>query len=177
MGVLPTQRREPVVDELRCKIEVRETEGRPTRLVGTLLRYTEVARDRREAFEPGALKWDASGLILNRQHDRQRPILKFKPDEVDGCVVVDVEVPSTVAGIDAVAEIRQGLFTGLSIEFKSIRERFEGGIRKISEALLVAAAIVDSPSYPSSMIEARAKAAKAARDRDEWSCWRQEVET
>ena len=173
MGVLPTQRREPVVDELRCKIEVRETEGRPTRLVGTLLRYTEVARDRREAFEPGALKWDGP-LVLNRQHDRQRPILKFKPAESDGCVVVDVEVPSTVAGIDAVTEIRQGLFTGLSIEFKSIRERFEGGIRKISEALLVAAAIVDSPSYPSSMIEARAK---AARGRDEWERWRREVET
>ena len=152
------------MDELRCSIEIRETEGKPARLIGTLLRYAEVARDRLEMFEPGALKWDGP-LVLNRQHDRQRPILKFKPVESDGRVVVDVEVPATLAGTDAVSEIRQGLFTGLSIEFKSIRERFEGGVRKISEALLVAAAIVDSPSYPSSMIEARAKAARRESDR------------
>ena len=45
------------MDELRCKIEVREDESResPGRLVGVLLRYGEVASDRKEVFEKGSL--------------------------------------------------------------------------------------------------------------------------
>ena len=152
------------MDELRCSIEVREVEGKPTRIVGTLMDYNTVAQDRRELFESGALKWDGP-LILNRQHERKNPILKFLPVESAGRVAIDVEVPSTAAGSDAISELRAGLFSGISIEFKSIKEVFVNGVRKISEAILTGAALVDFPSYPGSVVEARALAVRRASDR------------
>ena len=110
------------MDEIRCSIKIEDrAEGQP-RLVGTLMSYGERARDRAETFLPGSLKWDESGIILNRQHSRKNPILKFTPTESEGRVLIDVELPSTVAGLDALAEVRSGLFGSLSIEFKSIKE-------------------------------------------------------
>ena len=53
------------MDEIRCKIELREDEGEPARLVGTLLPYGVQAQDRREVFEPGSLKWDAGGIMVS----------------------------------------------------------------------------------------------------------------
>ena len=46
------------MDEIRCSIEVREDEGKPAGLVGTLMAYGERAKDRPEVFEVGSLKWD-----------------------------------------------------------------------------------------------------------------------
>ena len=97
------------MDEIRCEVRLsEEVEGKPTRLVGVLMDYGTEARDRREVFEASALKWDGP-LILNRQHSRKNPILKFTPIEASGRVSIDVEVPSTVAGSDAVEEIRAGV--------------------------------------------------------------------
>ena len=151
------------MNEIRCRVEVREVEGKPTRIIGTLMDYGTEARDRRETFLPGSLKWDGP-LILNRQHERRNPILKFLPIESEGRVGIDVAVPSTTAGADAVSELRAGLFEGISIEFKSIKEDVVGGIRKISEAILTGAALVDTPAYPDSVVEARELAARRASD-------------
>ena len=153
------------MDEIRCEVRLsEEVEGKPTRLVGVLMDYGTEARDRREVFEASALKWDGP-LILNRQHSRKNPILKFTPIEASGRVSIDVEVPSTVAGSDAVEEIRAGLFSGISIEFKSIKEVFVGGVRRISEAVLTGAGLVDTPAYSSSVVEARELAARRESDR------------
>ncbi len=153
------------MDEIRCSIKIEDrAEGEPSRIVGTLMDYGTEALDRREVFEASALKWDGP-LILNRQHSRKNPILKFTPIEASGRVSIDVEVPSTVAGSDAVEEIRSGLFSGLSIEFKSIKEVFVGGVRRISEAILSGAALVDSPSFAGSVVEARELAVRRASDR------------
>ena len=43
------------------------------------------------------------------------------------------------------------LFRGLSIEFKAVRERVVGGIRRIQEATLTGASLVDDPSYSTSV--------------------------
>ena len=152
------------MDEIRCSIEVREVEGKPTRIVGTLMDYGTEALDRREVFEVSSLKWDGP-LILNRQHERKNPILKFLPVEASGRVAIDVEVPSTAAGSDAISELRAGLFSGLSIEFKAIKEHIVGGVKRISEAILTGAALVDSPSYSRSVVEARELAERSASDR------------
>ena len=151
------------MDEIRCEIRIaEEAEGKP-RLTGILMAYGERARDRAEVFEVSSLKWDGP-LILNRQHERKNPILKFTPIESAGRVLIDVEVPSTVAGSDALAEVRSGLFGSLSIEFKSIKETFVGGLRKISEAILTGAALCDAGAYSSSVVEARELAARRASD-------------
>ena len=111
------------MDEIRCKVEVREDEGRlgPGRIVGTIMKYGVRAQDRPELFESGALKWPED-IVLNRQHSRKSPIMRVKPIVVGDEVRIDQRLPDTQAGRDAAVEIRQGLFKGLSVEFKSLKE-------------------------------------------------------
>ena len=127
------------------------------------MKYNTIAKDRREMFLPGSLKWDAkAGIVVNRQHLRQSPIFRCVP-VVDGNEVrIDAALPDTSAGRDAAREIRGApgsppLFRGLSVEFKAVRQSIVGGVRRITEAVLSGAAIVDSPSYADSAVEVRAK--------------------
>ena len=161
------------MDEIRCSIKIEDrAEGKPARLTGVLMVYGQQATDRPERFEVGALQWDAdAGIVLNRQHNRAEPILRLHPVEVGGSLVVDEPVPDTSAGRDCLAEIRSGLFRGLSIEFKSIKEALVNGVRVIYKSTLVAAGLVDRPAYSGSLVEARAKAEAKA----EWDRWRREV--
>ena len=154
------------MDEIRFSVELRDDEQRgPGRLVGTLLRYNERAKDRPELFEPGSLSWPKDGIVLNRQHERRSPILRFVP-RVEGTEVrIDETLPDTQAGRDAAAEIRAGLFRGLSIEFKAVRQRIVGGVRRIAEAVLGGAGLVDNPSYATS-VEIRKK--KSSGDLRKW---------
>ena len=78
-------------------IEWREDDTRtsPGRLVGLLLKYGELARDRAELFERGSLRWpDGDGLVLSRQHERRSPILRFSPVLVGDEVRIDVQLPT-----------------------------------------------------------------------------------
>ena len=151
------------MNEIRCAIEYREDEARqgPGRIVGTLMVYGERAKDRAEVFSPGALRWPDAGIILNEQHNRQAPILRFTP-ELDGKELrIDAALPDTQRGRDAAVMIKDGTMTGLSIEFRSELEGRAAGVREIRRAHLSAAALVDSPSYGTS-VEVRAKGGGAA---------------
>ena len=55
------------------------------------------------------------------------------------------------------AEIRNGLFRGLSVEFKATAQRFAGGVRQIQSAMLRGAGLVDDPEYAGSCVEVRGK--------------------
>ena len=147
------------MDEIRCKIELREDENRlgPGRLVGTLMSYGERAKDRAEVFEPGSLTWPESGIVVNRQHQRTAPVMRVVPIVEGNEVRISAEIPDTTAGRDCAAEVRSGLFRGLSIEFKATAQNIVGGIRRITAAALSGAAIVDSPSYAGSAVEVRSK--------------------
>ena len=153
------------MDEIRCEVRLAEVEGKPTRLVGTIMPYGEQAKDRAEVFTPGSLKWDAGGIVLNRQHQRSAPILRFTPIEAEGRLTIDAEIPRTTAGADCEAEIRSGLFKGLSIEFRAVKQTIVGGVRRITEAVLTGAGLVDSGSYAGATVEARAEAARREGDR------------
>ena len=72
-------------------------------------------------------------------------------------VKIDAALPDTTAGRDAAAEIRSGLFSGLSVEFKATAQNIVGGVRRITAAVLSGAAIVDSPSYAGASVEVRSK--------------------
>ena len=158
------------MDEIRCAIQLRAVEG-VNRLVGVLLPYDTEARDRREVFERGSLSWPADGVTLRRQHDRQAPIMQVLPVVEDNEVRIDQPFPETQAGREAALEIRQGLFKGLSVEFRVTAQSIGGGVRRISAALLVGAGLVDEPSYASATVEARER---ALRDR-EWERWQRET--
>ena len=136
------------VEEIRCSIEFRADDSResPGRIVGTLLTYGETAGDRAEVFAPGSLTFPSGGIVLNRQHVRKAPILRFVPELRGGALVIDAKLPNTSAGRDAAEEIRGGLFRGLSIEFNASREENRGGVRTILAGVLHGAGLVDSPS-------------------------------
>ena len=146
------------MDEIRMSVEIREDEGRlgPGRIFGVVMPYGSRASDRPELFEQGALEWPEDGVILNRQHARKNPIMKIIPILEGNEVRIDQRLPDTQAGRDAAAEIRQGLFKGLSVEFKALRESVSGGIRRISSAMLRGVALVDDPSYKTA-VEVRHK--------------------
>ena len=148
-----------VADEIRCSVELRadETRQSPGRLFGTLLTYGERAGDRAELFEPGALSWPADGVVLRRQHVRAAPIMRVVPELHGSVLIIDAPLPDTAAGRDTATEIRDGLFRGLSVEFRAARERMAGGVRRIQAAELRGAGLVDSPSYRGSRVEVRGR--------------------
>ena len=127
----------------------------PGHIVGTILTYGERARDRAELFEPGALTWPDEGIVLNRQHGRDAPIMRIVPEVRGSVVMVDAPLPDTAAGRDAATEIRAKLFRGLSVEFQAIRQSYVAGVRRIQEAILGGVGLVDSPSYANSIAEVR----------------------
>ena len=110
-------------DEIRCAIACEEDRTRqgPGRLVGRILKYGERALDRAELFEGGALTWPGEGIILNRQHSRQSPIMRVIPALVGDELLIDEPLPDTQAGRDAASEIRSGLLRGLSVSFQASR--------------------------------------------------------
>ena len=153
-----------MTDEIRCSIEYRADESRqsPGRIVGTLLTYGQRASDRPEVFSNNALVWDESGIILNEQHNRQAPIMRFTPVIEDREVRIDAQLPDTQRGRDAATMVKNGTFRGLSIEFRSQSEGRASGVREIRRALLTGAALVDDGSYKGTL-EVRNKTTRRRR--------------
>ena len=144
-------------EEIRCSVEIREDADRqsPGRLRGVLLQYGERAADRPEVFETGALRWPDNGIVLRRQHNRGNPIMRVQPVVEGDRVLIDAALPDTQSGRDAAREVRDGLMTGLSVEFRANRQHYAGGVRRITAALLGGAGLVDDPSYAGSRVEVR----------------------
>ena len=103
------------------------------------------------------MSWPKEGILINEQHNRAAPILRAIPFEEDGAVKIDAPVPNTVRGRDAVTNIREGVWTGLSVEFRSRSEGRRGNLREIRSAYLGAAALVDAGAYGGSKVEVRAE--------------------
>ena len=77
--------------------------------------------------------------------------------------MIDQPLPDTQAGRDAAREIRDGLFTGLSVEFRAVAQAYRGGVRRIMRAVLSGAGLVDSPEYAGSRVEVRGRRAGRRR--------------
>ena len=134
-----------------------ETRQSPGRIVGTLLTYGERAQDRQEMFEAGALRWPALGFNVNEQHNRQAAVARVIPYLDGNAIKIDAPVPDTQRGRDALTNIREGVYTGLSVEFYAEREEYRQSMRVIKRGILGGAALVDVPSYGASLVEVRAK--------------------
>ena len=141
--------------------ELRQGPGRT--LEGVAVRYGDTATLPwgRERFEPGAFgDVAASDVILNVAHDRSRPIARtggagLALVDTSERLAIRADVPPTQDGDDALALVRAGVLRGLSVEFRAVAERIEGGVRVIERAVLSAIGIVDTPAYPASEVEAR----------------------
>ena len=136
-----------------------ETQQSPGRIVGTLLTYGERARDRPEMFLDGALRWPEGGILINEQHNRQASVLRAMPYLDGKALKIDQRVPDTQRGRDALVNIREGVYTGLSVEFGAELEEYRGALRIIKRGILGAAALVDRASYGGSVVEVRERLA------------------
>lgn len=148
-----------MTETLYVPLEFRADDSRtgPGRLTGVLMTYGEQAGDRRELFDPDSLYWRESGILIREQHNRLSPILKTVPI-LDGKMVrIDARVPDTQRGRDAITNIKEGVLTGLSVEFAAEKVANRNGMRVIQRAFLDAAGLVDYPSYVNSLVEVRAK--------------------
>ena len=145
------------MDALNMELRYQEDAGRlsPGRLTGVLLTYEQRAVDRPEIFARGALVWPDNGIVVNEQHDRQQAIIRAIPFLKEDAVLLDIGLPDTMRGRDAATSVRNGTLTGLSVEFRALEEGRRDGLRIIRRARLVAAGLVDSPSYSGSTVEVR----------------------
>ena len=141
-------------------------------LRGTLLRYGERAQMPGfvELFEPRAFGDLAErDVILNLFHRRDRPIVRTGGGglilEEDGPEIrALIDFPPTRDGEDAAELICRGIIRGLSVEFRAIDEAWDGNLRRIKEAELLGAGLVDSPAYTGSRIAQRALERAAGRE-------------
>ena len=147
------------MNELEYRFSPVKIEGRV--LSGTVMRYGEIATGapRPEKFLPGAFKIPPDGVILNVQHDRNKPIART-PDtliltDTAEALELRAEVPATTEGSDAITLVRNKILVGLSVEFRAVKEHFEAGVRVITEAVLSGVAVVDRAAYAGSVVEAR----------------------
>ena len=152
----------PEIERRAALGEIR-VEGR--KLTGTVIRYGEVSPSHRERFEPGAIRM-APAVHLDLYHDRER-VIAYLPGgglelrEADGALELAAELPPIPAADRALEEIRTGKTTGLSVEFRCLEDRREGGIRIIAAAELQGVGLVKAPSYNGSRVEARNRRRRA----------------
>ena len=131
---------------------------------GTLLRYGERTKmpGFDEVFESRAFGDLADrDLILNLFHRRDRPVARTRGgglviEEADDEIRLLIDLPPTRDGEDARELIGRGIIRGLSVEFRSQDEIWEGKLRRIKQAELLGAGLVDSPQYSGSRISQRA---------------------
>ena len=148
----------------------REAEDResPGLLVGTLLTYGEVSPSHRERFREGSPSWPETGVVLNVQHDRKKPLLRFIPTVEGRELRVSAPFLNTREGRDAALMVREGVFTGLSVEFAADQDVIQGGLREIIKGRLLGAGLVDSPSYEASTVNVRARSSGGMIWRPYW---------
>ena len=147
------------MDNLLIEVRYAEDDSRQGagRLAGTLVRYGERARRRKERFMPNSLHWADDGIPLNEQHVRAAIFARAFP-YLDGPELkIDTVIPNTVKGRDAVTNVKAKVLTGLSVEIlaATVQSRMVNGIREISYADLVGASLVDLAEYRGSTVEVR----------------------
>ena len=146
------------MDEIIIPIEYRQDNdgrGGPGRLTGILMPYGRRAGDRAEQFERGALRWPDAGILVRAMHERARPVLRAIPFLDGDNLRIDAAFPDTVEGRDAATNLREGIYTGLSVEFRTFKEVRRAGVRTILDAALTGAGLVDYPSYVEAVAEVR----------------------
>ena len=140
-------------------------EGR--RLSGIVMRYGDISPSHHERFEPGSIRF-AEVVHLDLAHDPLRAVA-WHPggglalDNGRDALTMRAELPPIPAADRALAEVRAGRVDGLSVEFKAVRERRDGGLRVIEEGILLGIGIVQSPSYVEATVEARRKRGRKMR--------------
>ena len=166
---------EPEIRFLAGDLEIRETANGLPELRGVVMKYGSAAKIGRmtERVQAGALTPDPSGAMLNFQHDRQRPLARTDGGGLElidsaEAMTMRATLPKTTMATDALELVRAKVIRGLSVEMIVEGETWDGMDRTITAARMIGVALVDTPAYPESALEARWKAAQPRRP----SAWR-----
>ena len=151
--------------ERRFAAQELHVEGR--RLSGVAMQYGDVSPSHRERFEPASIRL-ADSVHLDLHHNPDvavawHPGGGLELDNGRASLAMRAELPPIPAADRALADVRAGRVNGLSVEFRALAERREGGIRVIEAALLSGIGIVKSPSYGGARVEARARSGRTLR--------------
>ena len=147
----------------RRYFQLRQGDDGGRTLTGTAIRYDDCALFPwgRERIEAGAFQPLPADVVLNFQHDRGRPLARtggggLTITDDSSSMEIRAELPETREASDVLQLVRQKIVRGLSLEFLSGLERFEGDdLRIIQKATLVGIGVVDSPAYSQSEVSAR----------------------
>lgn len=154
------------MDLIFAEVRAHETE---LKLSGRALRYGETtelvlgSRRVKERFEAGALgDLSKADVILNLQHRRDRALARtggggLELRQAGDEILMDAELSPTTWAQDTVQLVRSGILKSLSIEFRSLKQRWEGSTRIVEQAVLTAIGVVDRPAYDSTFVAARSK--------------------
>ena len=122
---------------------------------GVAMPYGEVT-DRgmfRETFEPGAFgPVDEIDATLNVMHQGTRLVARTGGGglllrDTPAGLLASADLPATREADDTLTLIHRGVLRGLSVEFRAIRDKWEGNLRRVARAALEGLGIVDRPSY------------------------------
>ena len=137
-------------------------------LVGTVVRYGDrasIAGEWTETFAKGSLKV-AADVIMNLQHDRSQPVARtgagLTITDTGSSIEARVRLPDTVYGRQARELVDSKILRGLSVEFRSKKDKWEGRNRTVLDAEMLGVAIVDRPAYPGSTIAQRFEEMRSA---------------
>lgn len=131
-------------------------------LRGTLVRFGDRATIAgfTEEFLPGSIPTLPTDVILNRQHERLFPLARtpetLKLERTDEGIYVEADLSRTAAARQAYEDVQAGLLSGLSIEFRCLKDEWSGTHRRIKHAVVTDIGLVDRPAYPDSEISKRA---------------------
>ena len=151
------------------KLERRAFEFRQTdsgALAGIVIPYgapSRIAGVFTEEFRPGSMRYADGGVLVNRQHDRAKPLARLGhgltltdgPDALRATLTL----PDTADGRDVRELVKAGVLTGFSAEFQSVAEDWPApDTRIVTDATLHAIGVVDDPAHESALIaEVRAR--------------------
>ena len=155
------------MSEFERRIAGTELRAEGRKLSGVVMKYGDVSPSHRERFAPGALRL-AESVHLDLHHDVERAVawhpgggLTLTNGRAE--LAMRAELPPIPAADRALDEIKAGRVGGLSVEFRAVKERRDGDIRVIEDAILSGIGIVKAPSYGGSRVEARRRSGRTMR--------------
>ena len=123
----------------------------------------EPAGDRLEVFDQLPTQPEG-GVLVGRLHPAaSAPVMRAQLEARDGVLVLDVALPATQAGREIAIEVRNKTLPMASIEFRALADRVVGGVRRISQSVITAVALVPAASYLSATAEVRRRRRRRAR--------------
>ena len=132
----------------------------PATIAGTVMRYgdSSVRNGVREVYMPGSMMNVNDGSItVTVQHMRDRILGRNRRNarlmDSETSLDIELDIPATTEGADVLTGVREGLYTGWSLEGLIKQARMNAaGIREITAIELSAVSIVDNPQYRQSRL-------------------------